>query len=68
MGRKAVLFSFWLVGYLLGMFAWLVRVPVLQFIESIGLSANTAEALIAGLFGSGVMLAAVLLWSFLSSS
>jgi hypothetical protein len=68
MGRKAVLFSFWLVGYVLGMFAWLVRVPVLQFIESIGLSANTAEALIAGLFGSGVMLAAVLLWSFLSSS
>jgi uncharacterized membrane protein YuzA (DUF378 family) len=68
MGRKAGLFGFWLVGYVLGMFAWLVRVPVLQFIESIGLSANTAEALIAGLFGSGVMLVAVLLWSFLSSS
>jgi hypothetical protein len=68
MGRKVVLLSFWLVGYVLGMFAWFVRVPVLQFIESIGLNANTAEALIAGLFGSGMMLVAVLLWSFLSSS
>jgi hypothetical protein len=68
MGRKVVLFSFWLVGYVLGFFAWLVRVPVLQFIESIGLSANTAEALVAGLFGSSVMLVGVLLWSFLSSS
>jgi hypothetical protein len=68
MGRKAVLIGFWLAGYVLGMFAWLVRVPVLQFIESIGLSANTSEALIAGLFGSSVMLVGVLLWSFLSSS
>jgi hypothetical protein len=68
MGRKAVLFSFWFAGYVLGIFAWLVRVPVLQFIESIGLGANTAEALVAGLFGSSVMLVGVLLWSFLSSS
>lgn len=68
MGRKAALFGFWLVGYVLGIFAWVVRVPMLQFIESIGLSANTAEALIAGLFGSSLMLVGVLLWSFLSSS
>ena len=68
MGRKAALFGFWLAGYVLGIFAWIVRVPLLQFIESIGLGANTAEALIAGLFGSSVMLVGVLLWSFLSSS
>lgn len=68
MGRKAALFGFWLVGYVLGIFAWVVRVPMLQFIESIGLSANTAEALVAGLFGSSLMLVGVLLWSFLSSS
>lgn len=67
MGRKSVLFGFWLVGYILGLFAWLVRIPTLQFIENLGLSANTAEALIAGLFGSGVMVIAVLVWSFLSS-
>jgi hypothetical protein len=41
---------------------------MIQFIENIGLSAQTAEALLAGLFGSTVMVLGVLAWSFLSST
>lgn len=67
MGRKAVLFGFWLLGYALGFFAWLVRVPVLRFIENFGISADLAGALIAGLAGSVLMLVGVILWSYLSS-
>ncbi len=66
MGRKAVLLGFWIVGYLLGAFAWLVRAPVLQFIENLGISADTSQALLAGLFGSFVMVISVVSWSFLS--
>jgi hypothetical protein len=68
MGRKAVLFGFWLLGYALGFFAWLVRGPVIQFIQNFGLSADAASALITGLAGSIVMLTGVVLWSFLSSN
>jgi len=41
---------------------------VLNFIQSIGLSSDASQALIAGLFGSTVMVLSVLTWSFLSSS
>ncbi|HMD78629.1 MAG TPA: hypothetical protein VKF39_01445 [Nitrososphaerales archaeon] len=68
MGRKAVLFGFWLLGYALGFFAWLVRQPVIQFFENFGLSADAASALIAGFAGSVMMLVGVFLWSYLSSS
>jgi hypothetical protein len=68
MGRKAVLIGFWLLGYALGFFAWLVRVPVINWIESIGISAEIAGALITGLAGSVVMLVGVILWSYLSNS
>ncbi|HUK79457.1 MAG TPA: hypothetical protein VLU91_02210 [Nitrososphaerales archaeon] len=68
MGQKAALLGFWLVGYLLGAFAWLVKTPVLQFLENIGLGGNAGQALVAGLFGSSVMVLAVLVWSFLSSN
>ncbi len=68
MGRKFALFGFWAIGYALGAFAWLVRAPVLQFIENFGLSADAAGALIMGLSGSTVMVVGVLLWSFMSSS
>jgi hypothetical protein len=67
-GRKAVLIGFWLLGYALGFFAWLVRVPVINWIESIGLSADVAGALITGLAGSIMMLVGVILWSYLSNS
>jgi hypothetical protein len=68
MGRKAVLFGFWLLGYALGFFAWLVRAPVISFIMSLGLSEEVAGALITGLAGSIMMLVGVILWSYLSSS
>ena len=68
MGRKAVLFGFWLLGYALGFFAWLVRAPVLSWIMTLGFSADLAGALITGFAGSLVMLVGVILWSYLSSS
>jgi hypothetical protein len=68
MGRKAVLLGFWLLGYALGFFAWLVRDPVIRFFETFGLSADAASALIAGFAGSVMMLVGVFLWSYLSSS
>jgi len=67
MGRKAVLIAFWLLGYALGFFAWLVRAPVISAIENFGLSADMAGALITGFAGSLVMLVGVILWSYLSS-
>jgi len=67
LGRKAVLFVAWIGGYLLGAFAWLVRAPLLQFIGSLGLSSDASQGLVAGLFGSSVMVVGVLVWSFLSS-
>jgi hypothetical protein len=66
MGRKIVLFGFWLVGYALGFFAWLVRAPVINWIMTLGISADVAGALITGLASSIVMLVGVMLWSFLS--
>lgn len=66
MGRKAVLFGFWLVGYAIGFFAWLVRDPVVNWVMNLGISADVAGALITGLASSIVMLVGVMLWSFLS--
>ena len=68
MGRKTILFGFWLLGYALGFFAWLVRDPIINFIKNFGLSADAASALITGFAGSVVMLVGVFLWSYLSSS
>ena len=68
MGRKAALLGFWIVGWGLGAFAWIIKTPVLSFIQNIGLSSDTSQALIAGFFGSAVMVLSVLVWSFLSSS
>jgi hypothetical protein len=68
LGRKAALFGFWIVGFTLGALAWMVKTPVLNFVQSIGLSSDASEALVAGFFGSVVMVLSVLAWSFLSSS
>ncbi len=68
MGRKAVLFGFWLLGYFLGFFAWLVRAPVINMVQNLGVSADVAGALITGLAGSIVMLVGVILWSYLSNA
>jgi hypothetical protein len=66
MGRKAVLIGFWLLGYALGFFAWLVRAPIINWVQTLGVSADVAGALITGLAGSIVMLVGVILWSYLS--
>ena len=68
MGIKLVLFGFWLLGYALGFFAWLVRVPVISALENIGLSSDAAGALITGFAGSLMMLVGVIVRSYLSSS
>lgn len=68
MGRKWTLLGFCLVGYVLGAFGWMVRTPVVQFIENIGVTSDASQALVAGLFGSAVMLLGVLAFAFLSSS
>ena len=49
MGRKIVLFGFWLVGYALGFFAWLVRAPVITWVMTLGVTADVAGAMITGL-------------------
>jgi len=66
MGRKAVLIGFWLLGYALGFFAWLVRAPVINWVTNLGVSSDVAGALITGFAGSIVMLVGVVLWSYLS--
>jgi hypothetical protein len=68
MGRKLILIGFWLLGYFLGFFAWIVRTPVITYIENFGISADAAGALITGFAGSLVMLVGVILWSYMSSS
>ncbi len=68
MGRKAVLFGFWLLGYALGFFAWAFRVPVISWIMTLGLSEEVAGAMITGFAGSIVMLVGVILWSYLSTN
>ena len=66
MGRKAVLFGFWILGYMLGFFAWVLRAPILGWIMNLGFSEEIAGALITGLAGSMVMLVGVVLWSYLT--
>ena len=68
MGRKSVLLGFWIVGFVFGEAAWFMKTPVVEAIQNMGLSADATQALISGLFGSVVMVLAVLAWSFLSSS
>jgi hypothetical protein len=67
MGRKLVLFGFWLLGYALGFFAWIVRAPVISWIMTLGVSEEVAGAMITGFAGSIVMLVGVILWSYLSA-
>ena len=67
MGRKFILFGFWLVGYALGFFAWLVRAPVVTWVMTLGISSDVAGAMITGFASSVVMLVGVMLWSFMSS-
>ena len=55
-----------MLGYALGFFAWLVRAPVINWVQTLGVSADVAGAMITGLAGSIVMLVGVILWSYLS--
>jgi hypothetical protein len=67
LSRSKTLIGFWIVGYVLGLFAWLVKSPVIQFAEGFGLSPDASMALIMGLTSSTVMVVGVLAWSFMSS-
>jgi len=62
------LFGFWLVGYALGFFAWMARAPVVNWVMTIGISADLAGAMITGFASSVAMLVGVLVWSFTSSN
>ena len=68
MGRKAVLFGFWLLGYALGFFAWFASPSIVAWIQTLGFSAEIAGALITGFAGSIMMLVGVFLWSYLSGN
>jgi len=67
MGRKAVLIGFWLLGYALGFFAWLIGPQVIGSFQGIGLSSDVAGGLVTGLAGSMFMLVGVMLWGYLSN-
>ena len=68
MGRKIVLFGFWLLGYALGFFAWVVRAPVINWVMTLGFSSEVAGGVITGFAGSLMMLVGVILWSYLSQN
>jgi hypothetical protein len=63
MGRKTVLFGFWLFGYILGFLAWLLREPVVTFISRLGVNQDIATAILAGVLGGFLMMFSVLIWS-----
>ena len=70
-GRGPIIFGFWLLGYALGFILYLVRVPFMVALSDLfgaGLNSNLVGALVSGLAGSIVMLAALFIWSHTGSS
>ena len=65
MGRKTVLFGFWLMGYVLGFLAWVLRKPLADLISNIGVNQDIASAVLAGVAGGFLMVLSVLVWSAL---
>jgi hypothetical protein len=63
-----VLGTFWLVGFTIGIIAWFSRAPFVLFFENFGLTEQLSQAMIAGFFGSIVMVLAVVFWAFISPS
>jgi hypothetical protein len=65
MGRTAVIFGFWLLGYALGFLAYIARVPIVSGIQYVlsGASADIVGGMISGLAGSVLMLACLYVWS-----
>lgn len=63
MGRKTVLFGFWLFGYIIGFLAWLLRKPVIALIASLGVNQDLGTAILAGIAGGFLMVISVLIWS-----
>ena len=63
MGRKTVLFGFWLLGYILGFLAWGLRGPVVNLVSTLGVNQEVATALLAGVLGGFLMMFSVLIWS-----
>jgi hypothetical protein len=65
MGRKTVLLGFWLMGYVLGFLAWVLRKPLISMIANIGVNQDIATAILAGIAGGFLMVISVLIWSAL---
>jgi len=65
MGRKTVLLGFWLMGYVLGFLAWVLRKPLTEMIAGIGVNQDIASAILAGVAGGFLMVISVLVWSAL---
>jgi hypothetical protein len=65
MGRKTVLIGFWLLGYILGFLAWVLRKPLIDGIAAIGVNQDIASAVLAGIAGGFLMVISVLVWSAL---
>jgi hypothetical protein len=64
MGRKTVFFGFWLLGYAIGFFAYLIAPGAFRwFTYSFTLSPEMAGAMISGLVGSIFMLGAVAIYA-----
>jgi hypothetical protein len=63
MGRKTTLIGFALFGFVLGFLAWLVRGPVTDLIVRIGVNQDIADAILAGIAGGFLLMAAVMVWS-----
>jgi hypothetical protein len=67
-GRKATLVVFWFLGYVLGVFAWLVGPGLINSVANLGLGSDVAGGVITGLAGSMVMLFGVVIWGRFSSN
>jgi len=65
MGRKTVLFGFWLLGYVLGFLAWVLRKPLVDLVARLGVNQDVASAILAGIAGGFLMVISVLVWSAL---
>jgi len=65
MGRKTVLFGFWLLGYILGFLAWVLRKPLVDLVARLGVNQDIASAVLAGVAGGFLMVVSVLVWSAL---
>ena len=70
MGRKAVIFGFWLLGFCFGFIGYLVYPNLVDWLmlvlPALFTDRMVAGAFLSGIAGSIITTVAVLLWSYLS--